>query len=195
MGAVGRAGRQLCATGEDQPVRTPLKRYLTSQGGFTLVEVIVASAIGTLLMVGLTSVVLTSVRAVTVANSRVEASSQIRSFEFFAYDDFARSAVPPSQACGNSPWTCPIVLNGLQAAAPNPDLASSLQVTYLWDSGRQVILRQVGANMATLVAIDVSSFSWYLQPYQGRNAVVVNLTVTVQSYSEYQALQFFPRLT
>ena len=71
-----------------------LRGYARGQGGYTLVEVIVASAIGAILMAGLTSVILTSVRANNIASSRIEASSQIRSFQFSAYDEFARSDIP-----------------------------------------------------------------------------------------------------
>src|SRR5260370_18250635 len=70
------------------------RRYLKGQDGYTLVEVIIASALGVLLMSALTSVVLTSWRGAMIATSRVEASGQIRNFEFFPYDDFAPSNVP-----------------------------------------------------------------------------------------------------
>src|SRR5690349_2168231 len=95
---------------------TRIGRHGRSQGGYTLVEVVIASSIGLMIMTGLTSVILTSVRAVGTATSRIQASSQIRSFEYFAYDDFARSSLPPSDGCGPAPWTCPIVLTGTQVS-------------------------------------------------------------------------------
>src|SRR5206468_4261768 len=80
----------------------PMKAYVAGrrgQAGFTLVELIVASAIGVILMTGLTSVVYTSYRSWSTASSRVEASGQIRNFQYFAYDDFSRSLLPANQSC------------------------------------------------------------------------------------------------
>jgi hypothetical protein len=155
------------------------------------VELIIASAIGALLLSALTSVVLTSWRAATIASSRVEASSQIRNFEYFAYDDFARSAAPSVNVCVQAApcKTQPLVLSGLQFGNPTP-----VQVTYIWD-GSNFLDRTDGSTGATKhAATDVTAFSWYVDT---NLTVVVNLTVTIQvhpAYSESQVFRFYPRI-
>jgi prepilin-type N-terminal cleavage/methylation domain-containing protein len=171
-------------------------RYVRSQGGFTLLEVVIASAIGAILMTALTSVILTSVRAGTTATSRIEASGQIRSFEFFAYDDFAHSGVPTPVGCGTVGNQCsiqPLILSG-------PQVTSSLmpvgtQVSYTWD-GTSFLDRQVGGDPSTAIhaATSVTGFSWYVDGLAPNQTVVVNVTVTVQTYSESQILRFYPRV-
>ena len=187
-------------------MKTALRSYAKSQSGYTLIELMVASAIGVIVLSGLTSVVLSSVRAGRVATSRIEASSQIRSFQFDAYDDFALSqvcagaslpttcnGVPTLSGCarGNPP-PCTISLSGLQASnAPVPVL-SPVQVTYTWDGVN--VDRKVGPNPARHAATNVTAFSAVIAgsyPYQ---TVVVTMTVDVQSYSETQTLQFYPRV-
>ena len=175
-----------------------LRNYASNQGGFTLVEVVIACAIGAILMTALTSVILTSVRASTIATSRIDASSQIRNFEFFAYDDFALGSVPSPSGCGTAGNPCStqaIVLSGTQVSNSVTPVAASYQVSYTWD-GSSFLDRQIGANPATAIhaATNVTGFSWYVDgsaPYQ---TVVVSLTVTVQSYSESQTLRFYPRV-
>ena len=178
-------------------MRANLHRYTKSQGGYTLVELIVASSIGLIVMTALTSVVLTTWRAGTAATSRIEASGQIRNFEFAAYDDFALSSPPEPFGCVGSiasPCTTqPLILQGLQASNADNPATSSYQVTYLWD-GANMLLRQVGSHRPRETANGVTAFSWYVDgspPYQ---TVVVTLTVTIQSYSETQALRFYPRV-
>src|SRR5437660_11099009 len=96
-------------------MRALLLSQMRSQSGFTLVELLVASAIGLIVMTGLTSVVLTTWRAGTIATGRIEASGQIRSFQFDAYDDFALTGVPSLSGCGpGAPPPCMTVLSGLQ---------------------------------------------------------------------------------
>ncbi|TMG69190.1 MAG: prepilin-type N-terminal cleavage/methylation domain-containing protein [Chloroflexi bacterium] len=152
----------------------PQRSYLRGQGGFTLVELIVSVAIGALLLSALTSVVLTSWRGATVASSRVEASSQIRNFEYFAYDDFARSGIPNGSACPCT--TQPLLLSG---------------VTYTWDGG-SFLDRAVASTGATEhAATDVSAFTWYVDT---NSTVVVSLTITIQAYSESQTFRFYPRV-
>lgn len=168
-------------------------RHARRQDGFTLVEVVISAAIGAILMAGLTSVIVTSVRATNIATSRIEASSQIRSFQFFAADDFARSGLPSSDGCTlNSPCTRAIVLVG-RTSALDP-----YQVTYRWDGARFFLDREVG-NSTHHVATRVKDFSWYIDGSPPNQTVVVNLKVTVQvmaqdSYSEFQTLRFYPRL-
>ncbi len=163
-------------------------RYVRGQEGYTLVELIVASAIGLAIMTGLTSVVLTSWRASVIATSRIEAGSEIRNFQLAAYDDFAGSAVPGPSSCVNNPCTQPIVLSGVRVND------TPYQVTYSWD-GAAILDRQVAGNPAQHTALDVTSFSWYVDSTTGHPTVVVNLTVKVQTYSESQTMRFYPRLT
>ncbi len=166
-----------------------------SQGGYTLVEVVIASAIGLMIMTGLTSVILTSVQATNTATSRVQASSQIRSFEYFAYDDFARSSPPQSDSCGTSPWTCPIVLAGTQVSnSTTPAPNETFQVSYTWDQTNHTLDRQVGSNSPIHASTSVTAFSWYVDNSTPHQTVVVSLTVTVQTYSESATMRFYPRL-
>ena len=173
-------------------MRADLRRYAKSQSGYTLVELIVASAIGVMVMTGLTSVVLTSWRAGTVATNRVEASSQIRSFEFYANDDFALSGAPVISGCapGGRP-PCTITLSGLRITDPNT-APIRYSVTYTWDGGS--INRQVAGYSSNFAAIGVTAFSAAVSgspPYQ---TVVVTMTLTVQAYVETQTLRFYPRV-
>jgi prepilin-type N-terminal cleavage/methylation domain-containing protein len=163
-------------------------RHALRQDGFTLVEVVISSAIGAMLMAGLTSVLLSSVTATNVATSRIEASSQLRSFQFFAGDDFARSDLPSSDGCTEtSPCTQPIVLLGItRDSAP-------IQVTYRWNKPHAVLDRQVGPSNHH-VATGVRDFFWYVDGSPPKQTVVINMKVTVQDYSEFQALRFYPRL-
>jgi prepilin-type N-terminal cleavage/methylation domain-containing protein len=166
-------------------VKSQWRRYLRSQGGFTLVEVIVASAITVIVMTGLTSVVLTSMRAYNTATSRVEASTQIRNFELRANDDFPRGGMP----AGSCPCTTtPIVLTGQQASNSNAPVPGPYTVSYTWD-GSAFLDRQVGST-STHLAANVTAFSWN----QVGRSVVVSMTVTVQGYSQSQTFRFYPRL-
>ena len=165
---------------------------MKGQNGYTLVELIIAVAIGALLMSALTSVLLTSWRAATIASSRVEASSQIRNFEYFAYDDFARSAAPSDPGCvPSSPCTTqPLVLSGLQVSNSTP-VPASFQVSYAWD-GSNFLDRTVATTDATgHAATNVTAFSWFVDT---NATVVVSLTVTVQAYSVSQTFRFDPRM-
>jgi len=173
-----------------------LRRYARGQAGYTLVEVIVASAIGAILMAGLTSVILTSARANNIASSRIEASSQIRSFQFFAYDDFARSGIPEPSGCGTKGDPCttqPIVLTGQQVANVATPAPSPYQVTYAWDGTS--FLERTANNVPTIhAAVGVTGFSWYVDGTAPHQTVVVSMTVTVRSYDESQTLRFYPRV-
>ncbi len=179
-------------------MKTRLLRAARSQGGFTLIELLVASALGVIVMTALTSIVFTSWRGWMTATGRVEASSQVRSFEFYANDDFDQSAPPLPNGCAATaanPCSSPIVLVGTRAAnAPNPAVTSNYQVTYTWDSANSFLDRAVGGNPATHAATGVTGFSWYLQGSGQHETVVVTLTVTSQSYSETQTFQFYPRI-
>jgi prepilin-type N-terminal cleavage/methylation domain-containing protein len=162
--------------------------YARSQDGYTLVEVVIASAIGAILMTGLTSVILTSVRATNTATSRIEASSQIRTFQFFAADDFARSGVPSSDGCTvNDPCRHAIALVG------RTPVLDAYGVTYAWDEDKGFLDRSVPGSIRH-VATRVTDFSWYVDGQPPKQTVVVNLKVTVQDYSEHQVMRFYPRL-
>ena len=161
------------------------RRYIRSQDGFTLVEVIIASAITVIVMTGLTSVVLTSMRAFNTASSRVEASNQIRNFELRANDDFAHGGMP----AGSCPCTtAPIVLAGQEASNSNTPVPGPYTVTYTWD-GSASLDRWVGSS-STRLATNVTAFSWN----QAGRSVVVSMTVTVKGYSQSQTFRFYPRL-
>jgi prepilin-type N-terminal cleavage/methylation domain-containing protein len=163
------------------------------QAGFTLVELIITMALSVLLLTALTSVMLTAWRANDVATSRVEASSQIRSFQAYAYDDFALSNVSNLSGCTPStPCTTPITLSGTQASNSFPPVTNpSYQVVYSWDQANGFIQRQVGNNPPVHAAVDVASFSWFVDT---NSTVVVSVTVTVSAYSESQTFRFHPRL-
>ncbi|HKW60288.1 MAG TPA: prepilin-type N-terminal cleavage/methylation domain-containing protein [Candidatus Dormibacteraeota bacterium] len=171
-------------------MRKKALRYARSQSGYTLVEVIIASAIGAILMVGLTSVVFTSVRAIDTASSRVEASSQIRSFASYAYDDFARSGLP--QGCPAPPSGTCVSLTGLGASNSVPPAIATHTVTYTWD-GADFLDRQVDGGSAHHVASGVTAFTWSIAGGASRQTCIVQITVTVGAYSETQALQFYPQ--
>jgi len=178
-------------------LKTRLSRCSGNQAGYTLVELLVASVIGLIVMAGLTSVVLTAWRSSSTATGRVEASSQIRSFEYFAYDDFALSNTPIPSGCAAtaaSPCTTqPILLLGVQASNQNQPVVSPYQVTYTWN-GTDVLDRQVNGNPPVHAATGVSAFAWYIDgttPYQ---SVVVTISVTVQGYTKTQTLRFDPSI-
>ena len=170
-------------------MRTAIAKYVRSQGGFTLVELIVASAIGLALLTALTSVFLTASRSVNAATNRIEASGQIRNFELFAYDDFAQSSVPVPGGCGtvgNPCTTQPLPLSGTYA------------VSYVWD-GSAFLDRQIGTNSIHM-ASNVTAFSWYVDSSSLHPTVVISLTVTVPNlgdllaYSDSQTFRFVPQV-
>lgn len=169
--------------------------YHRRQAGYTLVEVIITVAIGSILMAALSSVVFTAMQAAAVATGRVEASAQIRHFESFAYDDFARSGSPNVNCPQSSPCTTqPIVLTGTLASnAIQPIANPNYQVSYTWDPNNQWLDRQAGPNPSMHAATSVSSFSWYIDTTAAYPTVVVNLTVTVHAYSNSQTFRFYPR--
>jgi prepilin-type N-terminal cleavage/methylation domain-containing protein len=177
-------------------VKASIRRYARSQSGFTLVELLVASAIGLIVMTGLTSLLLTAWRAGTIATSRVEASGQIRSFQFEAYDDFALSGVPTLTNCtAGSPPPCTIALSGLLASNTAVPVPASYQVAYVWDGVN--LDRQIGGGSSKHAATDVSAFSAYVAGTFPNQTVVVTMTVTIPGvppYSETQTLQFYPRV-
>jgi prepilin-type N-terminal cleavage/methylation domain-containing protein len=176
--------------------RGRLPRYARSQSGYTLIEVVITAAISAVVMSALTSVVLTTFNASKVATSRIQASSQIRSFQFFANDDFAHSGVPDTSGCGTAASPCstqPLVLNGVQVSNSVSPAPAPYQVTYTWD-GASVLERQTSGGGDVNAATNVSAFSWYLEGASPRLTVVVSLTVTVGAYSQSQTLRFYPQV-
>ncbi|MHB8612361.1 MAG: PulJ/GspJ family protein [Candidatus Dormibacteraceae bacterium] len=176
-----------------------LRGYAKSQGGYTLIEVIISVAIGAILMAGLSSVILTSVRASGVATSRLEASNQVRSFQFLAYDDFAHSGLSGLGGCTQAApcATQPITLTGTQVnSAGQPVGTRTVSYTLVSSAvvGPYVLERQVGGGAPAHAATNVSWFSWYLTSGPGLSTVVVSLTITVQAYSESQTFVFYPRV-
>jgi type II secretory pathway pseudopilin PulG len=169
-------------------VRETLRNYTKSQGGYTLIEVIIASALGLFVMTGLTSVVLTTWRAGMVATDRVEASGQIRSFQSDAYEDFALSGVPTLTGCATAaPPPCTISLSGFQVSAPLVPYA----VTYTWDGAN---VDRLVAGSSKHAATNVTAFSAAIAGAGQHQTVVVTMTVMVQSYQETQTFLFYPRL-
>lgn len=174
------------------------------QAGFTLIELIIATAIGLMVMGALTSVVLTSAQAATTATARLEASAQIRDLQLSANDDFVLSAPPTPSTCGiptKPPCTTqPLVLKGDQMQNAGTT-ATAYTATYVWDSSRRVVTRQVAAG-SRVVSRNVTAFTWYVDSTGAYPTVVVSTTVTITpytwgpltSYSESQTLRFYPRV-
>lgn len=158
-------------------MRLSVGRAIRSQGGYTLVELIIALGLFALLTSAIGSVMLTTWRGTAIAVSQVEASSQIRHFEYFAYDDFATGNVNTLTGCTlASPCTSPIALSA---------------VTYRWD-GSNFLDRVFNGSLYTAhAATNVTAFSWYVDT---NSTVVVSLTVTVSTYSESQTFRFYPRV-
>jgi type II secretory pathway pseudopilin PulG len=170
------------------------------QAGHTLIELIVASAIGLMVMGALTSIVLTMALGANTATSRIEASAQIRNFQLTAYDDFALSRPPAPSGCGTQASPCTtqdMILTGNRM--PNTGgVASPFTSRYTWDSSQQLVRRFVG-NGSRVVASGVTDYSWYIDSSGDHPAVVVSMHVTVgfynTSYTETQTLLFYPRVT
>lgn len=164
------------------------------QAGYTLIEVVITAAIGAVVMSALASVILTAVNATDTASSRVEASAQIRSFEFFAYEDFASAQVQNGGSCTQgSPCTVqPIVLSGTRVTGGSPPVPSNTTVSYAWD-GSGFVYRQFSGGTER-AATDVSSFAWYVDTSGSFTTLVVQLTVTIRSYSESQTFLFYPHV-
>jgi prepilin-type N-terminal cleavage/methylation domain-containing protein len=175
-------------------VKLTIATYARSQGGYTLVEVVIACALGAVLMTALTSVTLTSFRAGNIATSRIEASGQIRNFEFYAYDDFAGSAIPDPSTCAAPPNPCSIVLSGKRVSNSITPAPAPYSVTYRWSGTPGTPLDRTFAGNSKHLATTVTAFSWSVDGTGPYRTVVVNLTVKVQDYSESQTWRFFPRV-
>jgi prepilin-type N-terminal cleavage/methylation domain-containing protein len=173
-----------------------------SQAGYTLIELMVATSIGVFVMGALTSVILTTVLSTNVATSRVDAANQVRNLQLTAYDDMALSLVPTPAGCGTPASPCttqPIVLQGSRMSNQSAGTATPYTVSYTWSAAVHTIVRQVSGGASRTIATDVTSFSWYLDTSQAHHAVVIRLTVTIDTYnSQYaqsQSMRFYPRVT
>ncbi len=174
---------------------------LRHQAGYTLIELMIATAIGLLVMSALTSVVVTTMIGTNAATGRVETSGQIRNFELFAYDDFALSHPPAPSGCGiaaNPCTTQPMVLSGFRMTNQSTGQAASFTVKYSWSPATQSVTRSIGSS-SQIAAGNVTAFSWYVDATGARPVVVIAMTVTIAfyntSYSQSQTLLFYPRIT
>lgn len=171
------------------------------QAGFTLVELVIATALGLLVMGALTSVVLTTSVAGNSAIGRIEASAQVRSYQFIAYDDFALARAPSPTGCGTAGTPCTtetMVLLGSRVPNELSGVAAPYTVRYAWDSTLRTVTRDAGGSRR-VAASNVSNYSWYVDHSGANPTVVVSMTVTIASYnatySESQTLRFYPRIT
>jgi prepilin-type N-terminal cleavage/methylation domain-containing protein len=176
-------------------------RRRRSQAGFTLIELLIASVLGLMVLSALTSVVLTTSVATNTAFGHIEASAQVRSFQFSAYDDFAMARVPAPAGCGTPSTPCTtqvMVLRGLRVPNQVNGVATPYIVRYSWDSTAQVVTRYVDTS-SRVAADHVTAYSWYVDSSGSRPSVVVSLTVTIPSYnasySQSQTFRFSPQVT
>jgi len=183
------------------PLRAQVAERRRRQAGYTLIELIVASAIGLMVMGALTSVVLTMTLGANIATSRVEASAQIRNFQLTAYDDFALSRPPNPPGCGTQAGPCTtqdMVLTGDRMPNQADGVAAPFTARYSWDRSDQTVTRFVNAS-SRVVASSVTGYSWYVDQSGAHPVVVVGMNVTVgfynTSYTESQTLLFYPRVT
>lgn len=163
-------------------------RPLERQAGYTLVELIITAAVGALLMGALVSVFLTGTRATDGATGRVEASSQVRNFEIFAYGDFTGSSVSDFDAGCTAATPCQTPLTLTEIPFDNP--GNPYSVSYSWDQTKKVLDRTVGGNPPLHAATNVEGFQFFVDANQ---SVVVSLTITVNSYTQAQTFRFYPR--
>ena len=172
-----------------------------SQAGYTLIEVLVATAIGAIVLGAVTSIVLTTAISTNVATTRVDTSAQVRSFQLTAYDDMALSSAPVPSGCGAAANPCttqPLILQGSRVPNQVSGSPSAYAVTYTWDSVQNVVVRQVSGGPSRTVATNVTRYSWYVDSSAAHPSIVINLTVTMvtynSSYSQSQSLRFYPRV-
>lgn len=174
---------------------------LRSQGGYTLIELLIATALGAIVLGAITSILLTTMLAANVATSRVEAGTQLRTFQLTVFDDVAFSVVPTPSGCGVQVNPCtsqPMVLTGNRVPNQAAGAPVSYTVTYTWDSGLQTVTRQVAAGPSRTIATHVTGYSWYVDSSGAHPTVVVGLTVTENTYnatySQSQSMRFDPQV-
>jgi prepilin-type N-terminal cleavage/methylation domain-containing protein len=163
---------------------------MRSQAGYTLVEMILALGIGTMLIAGTALLLWTMFTANHTSDVRLQASAQIRNFQLAFHDDVVLNNRPVS-ITGNCtpPGPCTISLSGsrFNQGASGP---GAFSVTYSYSSG--TVTRQVSGAGATEVAKNVARFC---PGVSAGNVVTVNLTAqdSLGAYSETQTLKFDPR--
>jgi len=173
------------------------------QAGFTLIEVIIATAIGLMVMGALTSVVLTTAQAANAATARLVASAQVRDLQLSANDDFVLSRAPSPSGCGTSNNPChtqALVLQGSRMPNLTTGTPASYSVTYVWNSSpSQLVVTRLTPAGSRVVARNVTAFAWYVDSTGAYPTVVVSMTVSVDfynaAYSESQTFRFYPRVT
>ena len=171
------------------------------QAGFTLIELVIASALGLMVMAALTSVVLTTVMADNIAIGRVEASAQVRAFQYTAYDDFVLGRAPVPSGCGTSDSPCTtqdLILQGSRVPNEVGGVPALNTVRYAWDPNLEVVTRYTGTS-SRIAASNVSAYSWYVEGSGPNKSLVVSMTVTIATYNatyrQSQTLRFYPRIT
>jgi type II secretory pathway pseudopilin PulG len=171
------------------------------QAGFTLIELVIATALGVLVLGAMASVVVTTTMADNTARARIEASTQVRSFQAFADDDFVLARAPAPSGCGTSGNPCTtqdLLLQGSRVPNVIGGLAAPYTVRYAWDAGQQKVTRYTGAS-SVIVASNVTAYSWYVDRSSAKPTVVVRMTVTVvtynATYSQSQTFLYSPRIT
>lgn len=174
-----------------------------SQAGFTLVEMMIASAMGAIVMGALSSVVWLATSSNASVDPRLQASGQVRNLQTALNADLtsARPAPLADSGCTQSVpcTTFPIQVRGpivpARTGLAQPDPVAHY-VTYCYIPAGSVVERFAGtltacpgaAGSGQAVARRLSSFSWY---YTG-TSVVVSVSATVGSYSTGQVLLFNP---
>jgi prepilin-type N-terminal cleavage/methylation domain-containing protein len=171
------------------------------QAGFTLIELVIATSLGLVVLSALTSVVVTTMLADNTARARVEASTQVRSFQAFADDDFVLAKAPAPSGCGSSGNPCTtqdLLLQGSRVPNVIGGVPAPYTVRYAWDAGRQQVTRYTGAS-SVVIASNVTAYSWFVDRTSAKPTVVVRMTVTIATYnatySESQTFLFSPRIT
>lgn len=183
------------------PLRPELAARRKRQAGFTLIEVLIASALGLMVMAALTSLVLTSVMSDNISIGRIEASAQVRNFQATAYNDFVLARAPVPSGCGTSGNPCTtqdLVLRGFRVPNEVGGVPAPYTVRYVWDPSQQQVIRYWGTG-SRVAASNVTAYSWYIDGSGANPSLVVSMTVTIPSYnatySESQTLRFYPRIT
>ena len=171
------------------------------QAGLTLIELIIATTLGLLVLGALTSVVVTMMMADNTASGRIQASSQVRNYQFAADDDFVLARPPVAPGCGTATAQCTtqdLVLTGARPPTSADAPPVMYTVRYAWDPSLQVVTRYAG-TASRVVASNVTAYSWYVDRTGLYPTVVVSITVTIPSYnatySSSQTLRFYPRIT
>jgi type II secretory pathway pseudopilin PulG len=181
-----------------------------AQGGYTLVELIIASGLAAVVLAALTSVIFVVNQANRTWSPRLQATGEMRRFEHSFYDDAASGSTPTTSATVNpclvpgSAPTPPIVVRGLTYSG---NTAQPYSAVYCFDPIRKTVKRFVGAT-STLIARNVTVFSWSLHPGDNDTipctdpsvtpcVIVIDITTTDYNsppfYTTTQRLRFYPR--